>query len=295
MSREPGIAGQIRLAALLRYFQQGDFVSFRKSCELALGDELVSSPYYCADLLLAAQIGGLCDVGSDSGTIKWWWAAHEGDINIRSLRPKQIGVSAEWLDCHKGPPIPLIARSDGVQLMLGARLDTKVTFSTTIFSSGLDQLLPSYKVLESQLCEPMALHDDFPGWVEAYCPETGSWEHSAVDMSRGAQLLKAQRKYSGVSFYVQNIPLGVRVKIKDPSWAFFIAFFLLGWPLASLFRVEGTTLRLWRAVKLPAVMGRLLFANAQLLRIGPQIVFEDVHPRCIDGALAYLTRTKDRE
>lgn len=293
MNPEPGTsAGQIRLAALLRYFQRGDFASFRRSCELAFGDELSpSSPYFCANLLLAAQIGGLCDVGSESGATKWWWAAHEGDVNIRSLRPKQIGVLPEWFERHQGSLVPVIARSDGAPLLLGAHLDRPETFSTTIFSMGLDRLMPSFKALESQVCEQLAPHDDFPGWVEAYCPDTGSWEDSAVDMSYGAQLLKAQREYSGISFYVQNVPLGLRVKIKDPSWAFLVAFFLLGWPLASLVRVEGATLSFWRTVKLPAVMGRLLFANSQSLRIGPRIIFEGVHRRCIDGTLAYLTQT----
>ena len=297
MSADPGTsAGQIRLAALLRYFQSGDFGSFRRSCELAFGSNLPSAPYYCANLLFAAQVGGLCEVSLESGATRWWWAAHAGHIDIHSLRPKQIGVSPEWFARQpQGSIAPVITESDGTPLLLGVQQETPECGSSGIFTMGLRGLIPRFKALDSQVCERVRAAEDFPGQVEAYRPDTGSWEHSAVDMTHGAQLLKAQREYSGVSFYVQNISLGLRVKIRDPSWAFVVAFFLLGWPLASLLRVDGTTLSCWRTVKLPAVMSRLLFANARSLRIGPRIIFEDVHRHCIDGVLTYLAQTGEEE
>ena len=291
MTPDPGTAaGQARLAALLRYFQCGNFASFRRCCELAFGDKLPSAPHYCANLLLAAQIGGLCEIGSEKGTTKWWWAAHEGDVAIRSLRPKQIGVSREWFARQTpGSIVPVITASDGPHLLLGVRQDKPENCSSGIFTTGLNRLIPNFKALESQVCEQVSLNEEFPGWIQAYCPNTGMWEHSAINVTHGAQLLKAQREYSGVSFYVQNMPLGLRVKVTDPSWAFVVAFFLLRWPLTSIVRMEGTTLSLWRTVKLPAVMSRLLFANCRSLRIGPRIEFENVHRDCLDGALAYLT------
>lgn len=297
MSTEPGTpAGQIRLAALLRYFQSGDFGSFRRSCELAFGSNLPSAPHYCANLLFAAQVGGLCEVSLESGATKWWCAAHDGDIDIHSLRPKQIGASPEWFVRHpQGSIAPLITESDGTPLLLGMPQDTRELGSSGVFTMKLHELIPRFKALDGQVCEQVRAAEDFPGWVEAYRPDIGSWDHSAVDMTRGAQLLKAQRAYFGVSFYVQNISLGLRVRVRDPNWAFIVAFFLLGWPLTSLLRVEGTTLSFWRTVKLPAVMSRLLFANARSLRIGPRILFEDVHRDCIDGVLAYLAQAGEEE
>jgi hypothetical protein len=297
MSTNPGTAaGQIRLAALLRYFQTGDFGSFRRSCELAFGSNLPSAPYYCANLLLAAQIGGLCEVSVESGVTRWWCAAHDRDIDIHSLRPKQIGVSPEWFARQASGSIePVITESDGTPLLLGVQQETPQCSSSGIFTMGLHGLIPRFKALDSEVCETVSTAAEFPGRIEAYRPDTGSWEHSAIDMTHGAQLLKAQREYYGVSFYVRNVSLGLRVKIRDPSWAFVVAFFLLGWPLASLLRVDGTTLSFWRTVKLPAVISRLLFANARSLRIGPRIIFEDVHPDCIDGVLAYFGTNRGEE
>jgi hypothetical protein len=296
MSPDPGTPlGQIRLAAILRYFQHGDFASFRRSCELVFGDNLPSSEYFCPNLLLAAQVGGLCEVSAQRGSTQWWWAAQQGDVKIRSLRPKQIGVSEDWFERHRESVAPVIMGSKGRPLLLGAHLASPENASAAIFATRLDQLAPSFKALEKEICEPVALHDDFPGGVEAYCPESGSWEHSAVDMRRGAQLLKVRREYFGVSFYVQNLPLGLRVRIREPGWAFVVAFFLLAWPVSSLVNVEATTLSFWRAVKLPALLSRLLFANARSLRIDTRIVFEDVHSPCIAGVLDYLTQLGERE
>jgi hypothetical protein len=73
MSLESGtVLEQIRLAATLRYFQRGDFASFRRSCELVFGNRLPPSHYFCPSLLLAAQIGGLCEVSTRTGSTKWW-------------------------------------------------------------------------------------------------------------------------------------------------------------------------------------------------------------------------------
>jgi hypothetical protein len=280
----------------MRYFQRGDFGRFRRTCELAFGSNLPSAPYYCANLLFAAQVGGLCEVSFESGATRWWWAAHDGDIDIHSLRPKHIGISPEWFARQPERSIaPVITESDGTPLLLGVQQDTPEHGSFGVFATGLNDLIPKFKTVDSEVCESVRAAEDFPGRVEAYRPETGSWDHLAVDLTHGAQLLKAEREYSGVSFYVQNIALGLRVKIRDPSWAFVVAFFLLGWPLASLLRVDGTTVSIWRTVKLPAVMSRLLFANARSLRIGRRIIFEDVHRHCIDGVLAYLAQTGEEK
>lgn len=287
--------GQIRLAALLRHFQRGDFATFRRACELAFGREASSSRYFHANLLFAAQVGGLCEVGTERGLTKWWWAAHQGDVDIRSLRPKQIGLSAEWFERHQGSLVPLVTDSERSVLLLGARASSDESNpGTGVFATRLDQLAPAFRDVEAQICVPVPFLDDFPGRVEAYCPDRGSWDSAAVDMRKGAQLLRAQREYSGVSLYVQHAALGIRVKISQPEWAFIAAYFLLPWPLSSLIQIEGTTVSVRRTVRLPILMSRLLFAGAKALRMGPRVVFEGVDHRSIAGVLGYLKRAGER-
>jgi len=296
MSPEPGSPlGQLRLAAILRYGQHGDFASFRRSCELVFGENLPTSPYFCSNLLLAAQVGGLCDVSRQSGSTRWWWVASKGDIEIRSLRSKQIGLTKDWLERHQESVAPLVTGPGGRALLLGAHAPSSESAQPGIFAKQLDQIAPPFSELAHHIFDPVSLHDDFPGQVHAYRPDAGSWEPVSADLQKGAYLLKAQREYSGVSFYVQNAPLGLRVKIREPEWAFLAAFFLLAWPLSSLVEVEGTSISLWRAAKLPIPMSRLLFANARSLHIGTRVTFEDVHPLTIAGALDYLTQLGERE
>jgi hypothetical protein len=211
------------------------------------------------------------------------------------VRSKQIALSEDWVERHREPVVPLVIGSGGRPLLLGVHAVSAGTAPMTILASRIDELVPSLKTLLAKICEPVTLHEEFPGRVEAYCPDTGSWEHAAVDVKRGAQLLKAQREYFGVSFYVQNLSLGLRVRIVEPEWAFVAAFFLLNWPLSNLVRVEGATLSFCRAVKLPAVMSRSLFAASRALRIDTRMVFEDVHPHCVAGLLGYLTQLGERE
>jgi hypothetical protein len=106
---------QGRLAALLRYFQRGDFASFSRIVGLAF-DPLIGAEAW--DVLLAAQIGGLCEVSGSTGVIRWW-VAHEKDIRIRSRAPKWIGTRTESLEHQQQRLAALIVDAQSRPLSVG--------------------------------------------------------------------------------------------------------------------------------------------------------------------------------
>jgi hypothetical protein len=286
-------ASQARFSSLLQYFQRGDFSTFCSVCELAYGRQIASEPFFCANLLFAAQVCGICEVSTATGLTKWW-VAHRGDIEVRSSKRKQIGMTQSWVEAHRHSAVPLVADSATKPLVLGILAPDESEPQLGIFSKAFVSLVPPFKDIEKQLCSEVSFSDSLVGNAQAYEPETGSWVPTAIEAFRGPQLIRARKEYSGIAYYVQYADLGIRFRIAQPEWAFVVAYFLLPWRLSDVIRIEGDSVRMSRAVRIPSLMCRLLFAGANILKVGSVVQFEGVDPATIAGLRTYFSQVGDR-
>jgi len=279
------LESQVRLSALLRYFAYGDFARFCHAADLAYGDATASNKFFCANLLFASQVAGLCEVSTAGGETQWW-VAHDGDIHLRSRRPKKIGLTEAWLRDSAEDTQPLIVDYAGTPLIVG-RLGG-ASAPASLFDRAVGDILPRFKDVEHQLCAIVPYTDETHVADEAFLPTTGKWDPIDLHALRGSHLVRAREQYSGWAYFVQMPDQGIRVRITQPEWAFIVAYHLLPWSFEDLFKLEGRNLQFYRAVRLPALMCRAMFAAASSVQVGPLVSFRDVEAPCLVGLAAYF-------
>jgi hypothetical protein len=284
---------QERFFALLRYYAHGDFARFCRAADLAYGLERTMDKYFSASLLLATQIAGVCESTSASGRTEWW-ASHTGDVPINSRRRKIVGASESWFRSHQASTVPLVVNADGKPLILGALEAASVP--GCFFDRSIDHILPAFRSIEKDLFRPGTFADE-KGRADAqvFRPEAGLWEPTNSSQIVGPCLVRSRDQYSGWSLYVFNESLGLKLRITEPEWAFVVAFHLLPWSLDALFQVRDRSIEMHRAVKLPALALRSLFASASSVCIGRTVIFSDVDESTIAGLKAYFAPVRSQQ
>jgi hypothetical protein len=285
MQSEIDAQSQMRFFALLRYYARGDFAQFCRAVDLAYG-ERTRDAFFCANLLLAVQIAGVCEVSTASGSTEWW-VSHTVDIQVNSRTRKEVGTSDNWFRSHTGRVVPLAVNADEVPLILGSI--SGLSSPGCFFDRALPDVLPSFRSVERQLLIAGTFTDERGGNdLQVFRPESGGWD--SIDPARitGPCLVRARDQYSGWSFYISHAKVGLMLRVAQPEWAFVAAYHLLPWTLDDLYRVRVRDIEMHRAVRLPVLALRTIFASAQLVSIGRKVVFHDVGSECIAGLKAYF-------
>jgi hypothetical protein len=163
-----------------------------------------------------------------------------------------------------------------------------------LFAQPFASHVPPFSAIEAELCSLVPCSDSVGAGVEAYQPASGTWQSIRIEDLRGSQLFRARGAYGGTTYYLQHTELGIRIKINEPEWAFVAALHLLPWRREDLYRIEGRSVRTWRATRLPTLLYRWLFASSARVRIGSTIIFEDVDMDCIEGVHAYFEAVGER-
>jgi hypothetical protein len=280
---------QLKFSALLRYYSHGDFARFCRAADLAYGEATTSDKYFCANLLFASQVAGLCEVSTAGGTTQWW-VAHEGDIHVKSRRPKEIGVTEAWFQDNADHIQPLITDYAGAPLIVGKIGDASPPAS--LFDRALSDILPRFKDAEQQLCSIVPYTDEAQGIDEVFLPATGKWDPTSLHTMTGSYLVRTRGQYSGWSYFVQLAEHSIRVRITQPEWAFVVAYHLLPWSFGDLFKTKGRHLQFFRTVRLPILMCRALFAAASSVCVGPLVSFRDVQEPCLASVVAYFAEAR---
>ncbi len=282
--------------ALLRYFHHGDFATFCKAADLAYGLEATSDRYFCANLLYASQVCGLCEVSTATGVTQWW-VSHEHDVHIDSLSAKTIGVSQNWFSGNARSVVPLVKDTNSCPLILGARrLEAAGDESHSMFEKPLTSVLPPFKDIEQELCAEVPYTDESAANTELFVPNEGRWQGVDFDSLEGSHLIRMRKEYSGMAYFIQHSQLGIRFRITQPEWAFVVAYHLLPWRIADILKIDDVsrTLTLHRAVRLPIMMCRLLFAAADSLSVGPLVTYQNVRTQCLASTLSYFSAVGER-
>lgn len=275
----------MQFLALLRYYARGDFAKFCRAADLAYG-ERTRDAFFCANLLLAVQIAGVCEVSTASGSTEWW-VSHSGDIQIDSRRRKQIGSSEEWFRYHGGSLVPLAMNEDDRPLILGTISDSSAP--GCFFDRTLPDVLPAFRSVERQLLITGTFTDERGrNDLQVFRPESGGWDSIDPERITGPCLVRARDQYSGWSYYISHAKVGLMLRVAQPEWAFVAAYHLLPWTLDHLYQLRDHDIEMHRTVKLPVLALRTLFASAQLVSIGRKIVFHGVGSDCIAGLRAYF-------
>jgi hypothetical protein len=280
------------LCAVLQYRHHGNFAEFKQASDLALGAVASGDRYFYSNLLLAAQIAGLLEMSLEKGTIHWW-VAFEGDIRVRSVRPKSIGTSGDWFNQPHCDYRPLITNSRGEAFILGCdeRASTPdETRSPGIFETPLTSRLMPYAMLERCVCTQEPISIELDRSEERFDVRRGEWIPVDDAENPDLQLFRARQRYSGLCYYLQSQKLRVRLRITQPEWAFVVAYNVLRWSLDDLLVIRDQTITLRRAVRLPALILRFLFAAAHTVVIGPEVRFLGMDPAAIENIRAYFSK-----
>jgi hypothetical protein len=282
---------QMRFLALLRYYAHGDFARFCRAADLAYGLESTRNKFFCANLLLASQIVGLCEASAASGSTEWW-VSHTGDLQIHSRRRKEVGISEDWFRYNATSVVPLAVNADGTPLILGSV--SNPSMPGCFFDRALSDVMPAFKTVEQQLFITGKLIDEKGrNEVQLFRPESGGWDSINSSMITGPCLVRGRDQYSGWSYYISHADVGLKLRITQPEWAFVTAYHLLPWKLCDLFQVSGHDIEMHRAVRLPALALRTLFASAASLSVGPKVIFYGVEKSCIEGLKAYFAPARN--
>ena len=285
---------QARLAAVLRYRTRGDFAAFCHAADLAMGSTASDVPFYCANLLFAYQMAGLCDVSAESGSIEWW-AAHVGDISIHADWDKEIGALPAWFASTHGAVTPLISDTANTPLVLGTVKPSHTAYTTrSVFSRAITQTIPPFKDIERQLCVEVPYSDDYAGTAEVFDVRTAKWSAGDDNFRLTSRLIRVKTDYSGYRFFVEHPAIGLRFRVTQPEWAHVIAYHLLPWRLSDLLDIAGDDVRVRRAIRLPIHMYRSLFAASEHVIVGPTVRFSRVSTDCLSGFRQYFSAVGDR-
>jgi hypothetical protein len=281
------LESQIRLASLLRYYRRGSFSSFSRAAISSGATAGADEPHLVANLLLAFQLAGICEVALPAGRVEWR-SAHDTDIVIASTPPKTVVATRSCRLGAASPIVPLIVSQSGIPLVLGASSENPISREPTVFHRPITSLLRDLPAIESLLFAEVPYSTPLEGVIESFDPATGRWE-PVSGAPRGAKLmLRARAEVSGVTYYVQHTDLSLRFKVLQPEWAFVVAFHLLPWRIRDALVVDDAEVRVPRAFRLPTVFYRALFASASSVKIGAQVSFRGLSSTCIAGLLSYF-------
>ncbi len=284
---------QERFLALLRYYAHGDFARFCRAADLAYGLESTTDKYFCANLLLAVQIAGVCEMSTASGSTEWW-VSHADDIRIDSRRQKTIGVSDGWFRAHETSTVPLVVSADGRPLILGTL--SSASPPGCFFDRSITYVLPAFRTIEQQLFITGTFADERGrNEIQVFRTDSGQWELTNPSLIVGPSLIRRRDQYSGWSLYISHADVGLRLRITQPEWAFVVAYHLLPWSLEALFQVRGRNIEMHRAVRLPVLALRSLFASASSVSIGRKVSFHDLDESSIAGLEAYFAPVRNQD
>jgi hypothetical protein len=157
-----------------------------------------------------------------------------------------------------------------------------------VFGGPIGELIPAFREIEKQLCVEAPLSDGRADDAEIYNCDSGRWEAGSATRQIDYSLSRIRKEYSGFTYYVNHDAIGIRFRVTQPEWAFVVAYHILPWRLSDLFRMDGEAVRVHRATRLPVLLLRALFASSGLVRIGHEIVFENVRSECSTSLLTYF-------
>ena len=102
------------------------------------------------------------------------------------------------------------------------------------------------------------------------------------------ELIRQKDRFSGYRYYVYLLGQSTAFKINDPEWLFIVAAYLLNLEFKSIFIVEDQTLKIKSTFRLPALILRFLYNNAEKIQLGYIHEFHNIGQENIDELLTDL-------
>jgi hypothetical protein len=278
---------QLRLASLLKYFRRGDFGMFRRATVLAGYLHSSDGPFAAADVLLACQMAGFIEVESSDGERRWW-AVLDRAIGVRSPRPKLIPSRPDR--SNAGTELrPLVHDMGGGTLIWGVNKSADIPAGSCDFGPGFLSRLPPLAAIEKQVTRHERLGGEFAAeHAEWFSPEDAGWRPVSTPEPPPHALLRLRREYGPWMYVVKLVEPHHGIFLADQEWALPIVRNMLGWPLSRFLRTEGNVTQIARAFRLPSLLLRFIFANAESVTLGPWLRVYGLNPRARDQLSDYL-------
>jgi hypothetical protein len=263
---------QLRLAALLRYYHHGDFSMFKRAAELSgVVDPASDDGFAAPDLLLACHMTGIVDITStDSERV--WWASFAGPVVVRSAQPKMIPTRPEDCEAVLHTLRPVVRGRSGMDLIWAASGSVSESANDCDFRPPFISRLPTVSSVERQVCRSERVLPDLAGGIaEKFIPESARWESLSAPVFPPKSLLRLRRGFGNWAYLIVIAQSEPAIVVADMEWAMLIARNILGWRLDSLVWADSVHLFISRAFRLPGILLRFVFANAESVSVGVQI------------------------
>jgi len=284
----PEVDSQLKLAAVLKYLRRGDFASFRRAAELAGYLKSGDRRFAAADAFLASQLAGFIEVESADGE-RVWWSTLDRVIAVRSARPKTIPTGPVGPAAPEAQLRSLIDDAGGNALVWGMECSVDRTAGACDFGPGFLNRLPRLATIEKQVTRLEKLGAQFAvGHAEWFSPEDAGWKPTMASEAPIRALLRVRREYGPWLYLVTMGESRQAILLVDQEWALPLARTILGWPLSRVLRSDDGVTRVARAFRLPSLILRFIFANAESVVLGPWLCVNGLDRNARDELFNYL-------
>lgn len=282
---------QARYCSLLKYFNRGDYSTFKRICNLAFDQDSLSDPFFISNLFIGSQIAGLIEVGENDG-ISFWAVAFTNDITIIGIEPKQVGTSEKYFESLGGSLNTLVMDWQHRPLILGQTRFSEIPEGkqTLVYDRGFPDTFPTYLEVEDKICTVETFRANFDSYAEAFDFGAGKWVTRDINANyEKATLLRVKREFSGFNYYIISYDLRMLFKINNPEWAFVAFLRLFNLPISQVFTYSSDRISFARGIRLPMPITRFLFASSKYVRVGPSVEYNNIGEGTIKWLVEYLS------
>lgn len=278
------------LSSLLGYYGEGNFITFKKICDIAYPN--TGYIYFYSNFFTALNIAGFIEINNNYTSLMRWYSAvnrTKDFIFIKSLKSKIIGTSNDWYRDSKIKPSPLIMDQNNKCLVEGMhKTDFSLNKTNIIFNEKFFERLPKLPIIERVVSFEERMPPVSNGRVEMFNYVLKKWVHVNSQAINEPSLIRITKEFTGVYYYVTYPEINLYYRIQNPEWEFIISAVHLGWDTASYFKYENNNLTIDMQFKIPILILRILFSASECLKIGARLEFINIDKKCAKSFFNYM-------
>ena len=255
--------------ALIKFYGQGNYSSFKKICDIVF-PENHDKKYFINNILLASNIVGLIEIFHRDAIFKWSSNLYNNgkSIQIGTSPLKNIGITSDWFESYKQNVVPLIYDQFHDGLIIGTVEKKEHPLQhQCIFDDKYFEYMPRISLVEKRVCEKENYSICNSGRVQQFDIDNLQWTLHSIDEIANPALIRVERKFSGIQYYIIYPSLQLCYRIRYPEWTFIFASMFLGWKNEKFMNYSSGILSINIQYRLPTLLLRYLFSFREYVKI----------------------------
>lgn len=279
------------LSSLLSYYGEGNFITFKKVCEIAYPDARDS--YFYSNLFTALNVAGFIEIKNNYTSLMRWYSSTritEGFIVVESLKSKIMGTTNEWYRDSKIKLYPLIIDQNNDRLIEGSyQNDFVLNKNNYLFNKDFFNRLPNLPVIEKNIGYEEKMLPNSNVRIETFNCENKRWIHVDYYSINEPSLIRITKEFTGIYYYIVYPEINLYYRIQNPEWGLIVAAAQLRWDVTSFFKFESNNLIIDTQFKIPTLILRNLFSASERLKIGAKLEFININEICANSFFNYMS------